>query len=404
MSADLTAAKRLIGERIARGHDTAVALSHRIHASPEIGFEEVKASRWLGEALEGTGYTVEQGVAGMPTAFRASIGSGDLNIALLAEYDALPGIGHACGHNLIAATAFAAAAALAPLADDLGLTITVLGTPAEEKLAAGGKLLMLEHGEFDGIHAALMVHPTPFEAAAPQMIAASSLQVEMTGQSAHASAAPEQGRNAADALTIAQVGLGLLRQHIGKDARISGYTTHGGDAPNIIPARTTAEYVLRAPDVSELSALEARVRACFEGGAHAAGCTHGFAGGDRNYAELKSDPVLSGLYRENAESVGRDFSPDSRMNGFLASSDVGNVSQILPTIQPFIGLGTWPVVNHQPEFAAACATPTADSSLGDGAQALAATIVDAASRAGIRESLLGVRSPELAAAVSEGRS
>jgi amidohydrolase len=401
MSAEANTIKQHLGKRISQGHETAVALSHRIHANPEIGFEEEKASRWLGESLAGAGYTVEAGICGLPTAFRASIGSGDLNIALLAEYDALPGVGHACGHNLIAATAFAAAAALAPLADELGVTLTVLGTPAEEKLAAGGKLLMLERGGFDGVHAALMVHPTPFEAAMPQMIAASSMLVEMRGRPAHASAAPEQGRNAADALTIAQVALGLLRQHMDKDARVSGYTTHGGDAPNIIPAHTSAEYVLRAANVAQLSELEARVAACFEGGARAAGCTHRFTGGDRHYAELKSDPELSKLYRENAEALGRDFTPDPNMNGFLASSDVGNVSQVMPTIQPFIGLGTWPIVNHQPEFAAACATPVADSSLADGAQSLAATIVDAATRKNVRGALLGALAGQ--AELAEGR-
>ncbi|GAA1495358.1 amidohydrolase [Paeniglutamicibacter kerguelensis] len=398
MNADPHAVKRHLDKRISLVHNDAVSLSHRIHSNPEIGFEEEKASRWMSEALDGAGYTVESGICGLPTAFRASIGTGDLNIALLAEYDALPGMGHACGHNLIAATAFAAAAALAPFVDELGITLTVLGTPAEERLAAGGKLLMLERGGFDGIHAALMVHPTPFEVAAPQMIAASRLQVEMTGVAAHASAAPEQGRNAADALTVAQVALGLLRQHIGKEDRISGYTTHGGEAPNIIPARTTADYVLRSTNVAQLAELENRVKSCFEGGARATGCSHGFSGGGRNYAELRSDPVLAGLYRENAEALGRDFSHDPNMNGFLASSDVGNVSQVMPTIQPFIGLGTWPVVNHQPEFTAACATPIADSSVADGAQALAATIADAASQKSVRESLLG-KTPALA----EGR-
>jgi amidohydrolase len=388
MSAELTTAERLLAERISRGHEGAVALSHRIHANPEIGFEEEKASQWLGEALENVGYTVEAGICDLPTAFRATIGSGDLNIALLAEYDALPGIGHACGHNLIAATAYASAEALAPLADDLGITITVLGTPAEEKLATGGKVLMLERGGFEGIHAALMVHPTPFEAAAPQMIAASSLSVEMNGRPAHASAAPEQGRNAADALTIGQVALGLLRQHMVRDTRVSGITTLGGDATNIIPSRAEAEYVLRAPTVDQLAELEARVAACFEGGAHAAGCTHHFNGGGRRYAELRSDTQLSEIYRRNAEALGRDFTPDPRMNGFLASSDVGNVSHVMPTIQPFIGLGTWPIVNHQPEFTAACITPTADSSLADGAHALAATVLEAATTTSVREKLL----------------
>lgn len=393
MSADPGAGARgrikdALADRIHRGTEPILDLGHRIHGHPEPGYEEIRASRWLAEALDAEGFTVEAGICDLPTAFRARIGTGDLNIALLAEYDALPGIGHACGHNVIAAAAFGAAAALGRLADDLNLTVTVLGTPAEEVLARGGKILMMERGGFDGVHAALMVHPTPFEAAGPAMIAATALQTEMRGRGAHAAAGPQQGRNAADALTVAQVAVGLLRQHMRPDVRISGITTHAGEAANIIPAYARAEYILRAPTLSDLAEVRERVTACFEAGALATGCHLDLTGGDRPYAEIRPDPDLVEIYQDNATALGRRFDPPEELAGFLASSDAGNVSHTIPTLHPFVGLGTWPVVNHQPEFAAACASPVADAAVLAGATALAWTAADAATRPALRRRLV----------------
>jgi amidohydrolase len=366
--------KKQAALNIAEQRETVIGLSRRIHANPEVGYEEVKASLWLAEALADIGFSIEAPYCGLTTAFRASIGSGKKNFAFLAEYDALPGIGHACGHNIIAAASFAAAAGLASLVDDLGITITVLGTPAEEILGKGGKILMLERGAFSDVDAALMVHPTPFEVAAPRMIAATNMEVQMRGKSAHASAAPQKALNAADALTVAQVALGLLRQHIDPDVRISGITTYGGEVANVIPAKTEASYVLRAPGLNQLATVRTRVEACFQAGALATGCTVDLTDGDRPYGELCSDPGLVQHYLESASALGRDFKPDENSRGFLASSDVGNVSQVIPTIQPFIGLGTWPIVNHQPEFAQACATKVADQATLDGGTAMAWTV------------------------------
>ncbi|WP_051793186.1 amidohydrolase [Amycolatopsis jejuensis] len=374
--------------RVRHGSSDAVRLSHALHARPEIGYEEADASRWLAEALAAEGYSVEAGICGLPTAFRAQLGSGSLNVALVAEYDALPGIGHACGHNMIAAAAYAAARALGPVADELDLTITVLGTPAEEVLSRGGKILMLERGGFDGVHAALMIHPTPFEAVSPAMIAASTMDVAVTGQAAHASAAPQRGRNAADGLAIGQIAIGLLRQHIDPGIRISGITTAAGEVPNIIPASARAEYVLRAPTLAALSDVRTRVTDCFRGGALAAGCQVELRGGERPYAEFRADPELAELYRANAVTAGREFDPEEQVAGFLASTDAGNVSQAIPMLHPFVGLGTWPVVNHQPDFTRACATPAADDAMLAGASLLAATIVDLADRPSVRSRLL----------------
>src|SRR5205085_1884714 len=224
-----------------------VELSHRIHAHPEIKWEEEQASAWVAEALTQYGFTVEAGICDLPTAFQAKAGSGPLHVVVCAEYDALPGIGHACGHNIIAASAVGAGVALAEVADDLGFTVRVMGTPAEE--GGGGKILLLKGGAFDGAHLAMMTHPAPIDIAEWPIIAAQQFRVRYTGKEAHASAYPELGRNAADALTVAGVAIGLLRQHIYAGDRVHGIVTHGGEAPNIVPAHTEAEYIVRGATV-----------------------------------------------------------------------------------------------------------------------------------------------------------
>src|SRR6266704_4665809 len=237
-------------ERLATVRDDLVALSHRIHAHPELGFEEEKASTWLAEMLTDAGFTVDKGICDLPTAFTARAGSGPLHLAICAEYDCLPGIGHACGHNLIAAMAVGAGMAAAQVADDLGMTIRVLGTPAEE-LGGGGKILLLERGAFAGVHAAMMVHPSPVDVVEPVTLAWWDFEVRYTGKSAHASAFPELGINAADALTVAQTAIGLLRQHIRQGDRIHGIVTDGGDAPNVVPAHACAQFMIRSETLRE---------------------------------------------------------------------------------------------------------------------------------------------------------
>jgi amidohydrolase len=221
---------------VTREADRLIALSHAVHGDAELAFEEHRSSARLTEVLDAAGLTVEAGVAGLDTAFVATVGSGPLTVAICAEYDALPGIGHACGHNVIAAAAVGAGLALAPLADELGLTVKVIGTPAEE--GGGGKILMLDAGVFDGVHAAMMVHPAPDESLTLPCLAVEHLHVNYRGREAHASGYPELGINAADALTVAQVGIGLLRQHLEPSNRVHGIVTHGGDAPNIVPGNT----------------------------------------------------------------------------------------------------------------------------------------------------------------------
>ena len=286
----------------ARGELT--ALSRRIHAHPELGYEEEQASGWLEETLDAAGFAVEPGVCGLPTAFRATKGSGPLHVVVCAEYDALPGIGHACGHNVIAASAVGAGIGAGSVADDAGLTVTVMGTPAEEVLRSGGKIRLLEGGAFEGAHAAMMTHPAPWDVAVWPIVAASFFEVHYEGKAAHASGFPEQGVNAADALTIAQTAIGLLRQHIRSTDRVHGIVTHGGDAFNIIPAHASADYAVRAITLGDLTDVYEKVMRCFEAGALATGARLNVIGGNRPFAHLEHDLEMAAAYQRNAERAG----------------------------------------------------------------------------------------------------
>jgi len=375
-------------ERLAAAETELLALSRRIHGQPELAFEEEHAAGWIADVLDAGGFRVERGVCDLPTAFVARAGSGPLHVAICAEYDALPDIGHACGHNVIAAAAAGAGLALAPLADDLGLTVKVFGTPAEE--GGGGKILMLERGAFAGVHAAMMVHPSPVERETMACLAVSHWEVAYRGKSAHASAWPEQGINGADALTVAQVGIGLLRQHIRRTDRIHGIVTHGGDAPNVVPESTQGVWLVRSRTLAELAELEPRVRACFEAGALATGCELTMTPMCPPYSEMRHDAELAARYRANAEALGRRFVdlPAELAERTAGSTDMANISLAIPTIHPMLGLDCLPATNHQPEFTAACITPVADDAVLGGATAMAWTCVDIASDETLRTRLL----------------
>ena len=381
-------------KQVLQSHQSLIDLSQRIHAQPELGFEEEKACGWLCETLDGSGFKVERGACDLPTAFIARAGAGPLHVTICAEYDCLPAIGHACGHNIIAAMAVGAATALAKVADDAGLTVTVLGTPAEEVCNASGKMLLLERGAFEGTHLAMMAHPAPVDIAAPCFIALSRFEVRYTGKEAHASAFPELGVNAADALVVAQTAIGLLRQHIHPTNRIHGIVTHGGEAPNIVPAHTSASYMVRASTLGDLHEIRSRVLKCFEAGAIATGSKLEIEGGDKPYAELVSDRDLAALYQRNGEALGRHFIvPGVELSRAAASTDMGNVSLVFPTIHPVIGINSLPAVNHQPEFTAASVTTAADQAIFDGSVAMAWTAIDAAADAKLRTRLMSARQP-----------
>ena len=358
-----------------------VELSHRIYQNPELGFEEEKAAAWLADALEVAGFEAQRGYGDMPTAVVGQIGSGPLHIVICSEYDALPGVGHACGHNIICTAGLGAALALAPLVDELGLKLSLLGTPAEE--GGGGKIGFIEGGFFEDVHAALMVHPYPMDVAMPDIIAVQQLAVTYTGVEAHASGFPWGGVNAADAMVVAQTAIGLLRQQLLPSDRVHGIVTKGGEAANIIPRETTADFMVRAGTAARLDELLAKVRACFEAGALATGCTLDIVL-DTAYTDLRHDEELAARYQQHAEALGREFvEPPAPV-----STDMGNVSYEVPTIHPFIRVESKGAVPHQEAFADACATPSADQAVFDGALCMALTVIDAATDEAIRSRLL----------------
>ena len=383
-------ARSAVDAAISREAERLVALSHAVHGDAEPAFEEHRSSERLVTALSAAGLDVETGVAGLPTAFVATAGDGPLTIAICAEYDALPGIGHACGHNVIAAAAVGAGIALAPLADDLGLTIKVMGTPAEE--GGGGKILMLDAGIFDGVHAAMMVHPAPDESLIFPCLAVEHLRVSYRGREAHASAYPHLGINAADALTVAQVSIGLLRQHLEPTHRVHGIVTDGGDAPNIVPGRTEGAWYVRASTLAELAELSPRVRACFEAGAVATGCESEVTLAGPPYSEFLTDPLLLAAYEREATAVGRVFPTGDAERPLSGSTDMANVSLRIPSIHPLLGIETDGAVNHQPGFTAASAGPSADRAVLEGARAMARTSVAIARDPDARARLLAPRS------------
>ncbi|GGX65191.1 M20 family metallopeptidase [Streptomyces hiroshimensis] len=363
--------KSALRERVLAHRDDLLSLSRRIHAHPETAFAEHQAAAWCADFLRGHGFDVTAPAYGLDTAFAATTGSGPVTVAVVCEYDALPGLGHACGHNLIAAAGLGAALALAPHADELGLTVRVLGTPAEERGA--GKALMLEAGAFDGVDAAMMVHPCPFEVAEFRSFALGTLSVAYTGKAAHPSLNPHEGRNAADALTVAQVALGLLRQQLPPQWKVHGVTTGAGTAPNLIPDRATAEYEIRASAAEDLRELRERVEACFRAGALATGCEVELTRPEPDYLDFRTDAELIALWQDNARALGR---PEPLQRDAFACTDMGNVSHVVPSIHPVLDITGGACGPHEAEFADAAVSPRGEQAVLDGAVGMAWTAAD----------------------------
>lgn len=376
--------RKVIRSAAERNYGRAYDLSHRIHANPELGFEEVKAAGWLASELEAVGFTTTKGIGGLDTAVLGEAGSGDLVVTLCAEYDALPKVGHACGHNIIAASAFLGAASLIELVDELGITLRVIGTPAEE--GGGGKIILLDQGVFTGTNLAMMLHPAPMEADRMHVQAARHFLVSFEGRDSHAAAAPHLGINALDAMTIALTSIGLLRQHILADDRIHGIITKGGDAPNIIPSRVEGEFLTRSATLAELELLAPRVDRCFEAGALATGASCTITDRGPTYSQLVTDEEIAAIYAREATQAGRTFPVDEQP--LSASTDMGNISLEVATIHPLVNINSWPAVNHQPEFTEAAKSPEADRAMFEGAMALAMTAVVSAMDTGIRQRLI----------------
>ena len=384
--------KQKVIDRVNEVSKVLLTLSHKIHANPEIAWQEFESSDAVSKTLSDHGFEVVEQVTGLPTAFRAEYGSGDLTVALCAEYDALPGLGHACGHNVIASSSVGAALALASVADELKIKVVVLGTPAEE--GGGGKIIMLERGAFDGIDIAALVHPGPVDVAFAEPFAVRHIAVKYSGKASHAAAYPEQGINAADAFTIAQVAIGLLRQQLPSTVRVHGVMTQGGEAPNAIPEVTQGRWYVRATSTKLMEETFDRIAKCFEAGAIATGCSLEIHDESQPYSEFTNHPNLNEIYKSNAESIGRVFDDnDPRIKMNRASTDLGNISKVIASIHPYIGVNSGTAVNHQKEFAAACITADADQAVLDAAKAMAMTLVDIASDSALREYVKGYSRP-----------
>src|SRR3954470_1612288 len=367
-----------------------IELSHSIHAEPELAFDEYRSCAKTQALVAERGFEISAAAGGLDTAFRADFGSGPLVIGICAEYDALPGIGHACGHNIIAAAAVGTALALAEVADKLGLTVALIGTPAEE--AGGGKALLLNAGTFDDIAAAVMLHPGPLDIARARSLALSQVAVGYSGREAHAAVAPYLGINAVDAITVSQVAIGLLRQQLAPGQMVHGIVTDGGQATNVIPARTEMQYTMRANDAGSLKELEARMSDCFLAGAVATGCGHQVEPTEPSYLELTPDQWLADVFRAEMVRLGRTpVGVEVEAAVPLGSTDMGNVNQVMPGIHPIVGIDAEGASIHQPAFAAAASRPSADTAVIEGAVMLARTVVELADTPAQRDRVLRLK-------------
>lgn len=369
---DVAALKKRVNERVDARRKTLDDLALRIHARPELAFEERFASSLLADALEAEGVAVRRGAGGLETAFVAEIGRGDPVIAILGEYDALPGVGHACGHNLMGTAAIGAFLALRDL-DGLGGTVRVVGCPAEER--GNGKNHLIRAGLFADVAAALMYHPGDRDEIDPLMLAMTTLDVEFVGKAAHAAAEPHMGRNALDALLLAWTALSALRLVVRSDSRFHGIITDGGKAPNIIPDHAAARFMVRSPDNAYLRELQRRVIACFEGAATQTGCELRYEWSETCDLVSTNGP-LAEAFSSNARALGRELAP-RRPGDTHGSTDMGNVTSIVPGIHPFLSVTDGPVAGHSTEFTAAAATPRALDTMAVAAKALAMTAIDA---------------------------
>jgi amidohydrolase len=348
-----------------------ITLSNKIHAHPEVGFQEYFALEMLTAALVGGGFSVQQGIAGMPTAFRGEFRGREAGpkLALIAEYDALPGLGHGCGHNIIGAAAVGAALALSQVLPNLAGSVVVLGSPAEE--TGGGKITMVGQGIFADIDAAMMVHPADRYSVDVSSLAMDALEFTYLGKSAHAAASPTEGRNALDGVIQLFNSLNSLRASLKDGVRINGIISEGGEVPNVIPAKAVARFYVRAKDRSQLNAVVERVLACARGAAEATGTQVEWRDYEPSYDDMVTNRELAKIFQNSLFSLGISQIVEGKDG--MGSLDMGNVSRIVPAIHPYIAIGPHGLAAHTPEFAQAAAERTGHQGLITGAKALALT-------------------------------
>jgi amidohydrolase len=363
-------AKMRLAAAVEAARDEIIDLSHRIHAEPEPAFEEVKAAAWVADALARHGFDVEHPAGSLATAVRATKRGGRVGasasprIGILAEYDALPGLGHGCGHNTMAASGVGAAIALASLADELPGEIVFLGTPAEER--GSGKQIMIDDGLFSGIDAALLYHPCDRNHVESHPLASEDVEVVFTGLQSHASSDPWMGRNALDALIALFVSVGLWRQQLKPTARVHGVIREGGTAANIIPDRTAAWFMIRSDNEADYAGMRGRFRQLCEAAALATDTTVEVTFSGRA-TTMRNNQVLARLFRSNMAAYGIDDQGDDPNAG---STDMANVSWVCPTIHPDLAIAPEGTPGHSTRFRDAASTPRADD-----VTLLAATLV-----------------------------
>ncbi|MGH9247465.1 MAG: M20 family metallopeptidase [Acidimicrobiales bacterium] len=371
---DIDAVKQRVCAEVDRRAELLVDASRQIHARPELGFEERFAHDLLTGIIEREGLEPERGAYGLETAFATRVGDGGPAIAVLCEYDALPGLGHACGHNIIGTAGLGAGLSLAALANEVGGQVVILGTPAEE--GGGGKQLMADQGAFDGVEAAMMVHPAGLDLTSMHTLAAQQLYATFEGRAAHASAFPHEGRNALDAAVLGYVGVAALRQHIRATERVHGIFTKAGDKPNIVPAEAESYWFVRSDDLRSLDALRSRVVACLQAGADAAGCRMTIRWVEPVYADLVHNDPIGERYVANAARLGRTVVDHRTVDGVVGSTDMGNISHLVPSIHPIIAVSPADVPIHSAAFARWAGSEEGDRAVVDGAKALAMTVID----------------------------
>jgi amidohydrolase len=353
-------------------------ISRWLYENPELAYQEVESSKRLVEFLARNGFEVTYPAYGLSTAFEASVGSSGPRVVICAEYDALPEVGHACGHNIIATSSVGAGVALAGLVDELGIRVTVLGTPAEE--GGGGKIELLGAGAFEDAAASMLIHPDTCDLVDPRLLAAQGFTATFRGKTAHAAATPHVGINALDAFVSAYNGISTLRQQFEPGDRVHGVIDEGGAAPNVIPEITVSRWIVRAKRAERFEALREKILAVFEAAALATGCELEIEYTWKPYEDLITNETMANLYVANSSALGRKVSTYAETGiETAASSDMGNVSHVVPSIHPSVGIETG-AVNHQPEFAAATITPSGEQAIRDGALAMAHTIIDMATQ------------------------
>ncbi len=366
--------KDALGTRIDALRPELERIGRDIHANPEVGYEERQAVAWLTELLKKHGFSVEVGVADTPTAFVATRRNGTgPTVAFLSEYDALRGLGHGCGHNLIATASAGAGIALADALDRLSGRVLVIGTPAEE--GGGGKIRLINAGIFQEVDAAMMFHPDTRTQVLHWALAVTHMQFEFIGRAAHASGDPEKGINALDAFVLAYNGISLLRQQVKEGARLHGYLKEGGTAPNIIPERTSGEFLVRAREQAYMEELVQKVKNIFQAAALATGCSLNLTFNEEPYSDLRNNAVLAHLFEENLRRIGLDPVEGVPWEN-AGSTDMGNVSHVVPALHPTVAIASPEVAGHSQAFLEASGSLRGYQAMIDAAKALTMTGAD----------------------------